>query len=65
MGPQSAGSSPGPVCYDAGGTEPTVTDANVVLGYINPRHLVGGALKLAARQGARGAARADRRGRWE
>ncbi|MBV8913800.1 MAG: hydantoinase/oxoprolinase family protein, partial [Acetobacteraceae bacterium] len=48
VGPQSAGSSPGPVCYDAGGTDPTVTDANVVLGYINPRHLVGGALPLAA-----------------
>ena len=48
VGPQSAGASPGPVCYGAGGTEPTVTDANVVLGYINPRHLVGGALKLDA-----------------
>src|SRR4051794_22485922 len=48
VGPQSAGSSPGPVCYDAGGMDPTITDANVVLGYINPRHLVGGALKLAA-----------------
>src|SRR5438309_4825981 len=48
VGPQSAGSSPGPVCYDAGGTDPTITDANVVLGYINPRHLVGGALKLAS-----------------
>ncbi len=47
-GPQSAGASPGPVCYDAGGTEPTVTDANVVLGYINPHHLVGGALMLRA-----------------
>lgn len=48
VGPQSAGSSPGPVCYDAGGTDPTVTDANIILGYINPRHLVGGALKLNA-----------------
>jgi N-methylhydantoinase A len=47
-GPQSAGASPGPACYDTGGTEPTVTDANVVLGYINPHHLVGGALKLNA-----------------
>jgi N-methylhydantoinase A len=45
-GPQSAGASPGPVCYDAGGEEPTITDANVLLGYINPGHLVGGALKL-------------------
>jgi N-methylhydantoinase A len=48
VGPQSAGASPGPVCYDAGGTDPTVTDANVVLGYINPAHLVGGALALRA-----------------
>ena len=46
VGPQSAGAFPGPVCYDQGGTEPTVTDANVVLGYINPTHLVGGALTL-------------------
>ena len=48
IGPESAGAKPGPVCYDAGGTVPTVTDANVVLGYINPDHLVGGALKLNA-----------------
>jgi N-methylhydantoinase A len=48
VGPQSAGASPGPVCYDQGGTVPTITDANVVLGYINPRYLVGGALALNA-----------------
>src|SRR3954467_10415082 len=48
IGPESAGAQPGPVCYDMGGTTPTVTDANVVLGYINPRHLVGGAVKLNA-----------------
>src|SRR5438105_9999110 len=47
-GPESAGASPGPVCYDMGGTIPTITDANVLLGYINPAHLVGGALKLNA-----------------
>ena len=47
-GPESAGASPGPVCYDQGGTVPTITDANVLLGYINPAHLVGGALKLNA-----------------
>jgi N-methylhydantoinase A len=46
IGPHSAGASPGPVCYDRGGTLPTLTDANVVLGYINPDHLVGGALRL-------------------
>jgi N-methylhydantoinase A len=48
IGPHSAGAFPGPVCYGLGGLEPTVTDANVVLGYINPTHLVGGALKLDA-----------------
>ncbi len=48
VGPESAGAEPGPICYDQGGTEPTVTDANVILGYINPAHLVGGALKLNA-----------------
>src|SRR5437764_4250092 len=48
VGPLSAGASPGPVCYDQGGAEPTVTDANIVLGYINPAHLVGGALPLNA-----------------
>lgn len=48
IGPESAGALPGPVCYDKGGSVPTVTDANVLLGYINPTHLVGGALKLNA-----------------
>jgi N-methylhydantoinase A len=46
VGPHSAGAAPGPVCYDQGGTEPTVTDANLVLGYLNPGHLVGGAVTL-------------------
>ncbi len=48
VGPSSAGAVPGPVCYDIGGTEPTVTDANVVLGYLNSEYLVGGALKINA-----------------
>mgnify|MGYP001298869431 CR=1 FL=1 len=48
IGPHSAGAVPGPVCYGQGGTEPTVTDANVVLGYLNPGHLVGGAVTLDA-----------------
>ena len=48
IGPESAGASPGPVCYGKGGTVPTVTDASVLLGYINPQHLVGGALTLNA-----------------
>jgi N-methylhydantoinase A len=48
IGPESAGAQPGPVCYDAGGTTPTVTDANVLLGYLNSHYLVGGAVKLNA-----------------
>ncbi|HJU16407.1 MAG TPA: hydantoinase/oxoprolinase family protein [Stellaceae bacterium] len=48
VGPESAGAAPGPVCYGRGGTRPTVTDANLVLGYLNPAHLVGGALPLDA-----------------
>jgi N-methylhydantoinase A len=50
IGPESAGAVPGPVCYDTGGSVPTVTDANVLLGYINPVHLVGGAVKLCAQK---------------
>ncbi|MEM7408550.1 MAG: hydantoinase/oxoprolinase family protein [Pseudomonadota bacterium] len=48
IGPRSTGAHPGPVCYDMGGTEPTVTDANVVLGYLNQEHLVGGELPIDA-----------------
>ncbi len=48
IGPHSAGAEPGPVCYDMGGTKPTVTDASVVLGYLNPAHLVGGELAIDA-----------------
>lgn len=46
MGPQSAGSEPGPACYGQGGDKPTTTDANLVLGYLNPEGLVGGRLPL-------------------
>jgi N-methylhydantoinase A len=46
VGPRSAGALPGPLCYDLGGAEPTVTDANVILGYLNPAVLAGGAVKL-------------------
>ncbi len=48
IGPQSAGADPGPACYGQGGTEPTVSDANIVLGYLNPDGLVGGRLPLDA-----------------
>lgn len=46
VGPKSAGAMPGPACYDHGGTYPTVTDANVLLGYVNPTALCGGELPL-------------------
>lgn len=46
VGPQSAGAMPGPVCYNLGGTQPTVTDADVVLGYIDPDFYYGGRMKL-------------------
>jgi N-methylhydantoinase A len=46
VGPQSAGAEPGPACYGAGGNEPTVTDANAVLGRINPSFLLGGEMPL-------------------
>jgi len=46
VGPRSAGAMPGPVCYDLGGTEPTVTDADVVLGYIDPEFYYGGKMLL-------------------
>jgi N-methylhydantoinase A len=46
VGPKSAGANPGPTCYDRGGTEATVTDANLVLGYINPDYFLGGSMSL-------------------
>ncbi|HEX4325785.1 MAG TPA: hydantoinase/oxoprolinase family protein [Burkholderiales bacterium] len=46
VGPQSAGASPGPVCYGLGGTEPTVTDANLVLGRLDPKRFLGGEMLL-------------------
>ena len=54
VGPRSAGADPGPVCYGNGNTEPTVTDANVVLQTLNPTHLLGG--RMAVRQDLAGAA---------
>jgi N-methylhydantoinase A len=53
IGPESAGADPGPLCYDQGGTRPTVTDASVILGYINPDYLVGGDLPLNAARSRR------------
>ena len=48
VGPESAGAAPGPACYGAGNDEPTVTDANVVLGYLNPEALAGGSVPIRA-----------------
>ena len=48
VGPQSAGADPGPACYNRGGTEPTITDANLILGYLNPSNFLGGKFSLAA-----------------
>ncbi|MFC9358347.1 hydantoinase/oxoprolinase family protein [Rhodococcus sp. NPDC057014] len=48
VGPKSAGAVPGPACYGRGGTQPTVTDALVVLGYISPEHFLGGGFHLDA-----------------
>jgi N-methylhydantoinase A len=56
MGPQSAGADPGPIAYGLGGTEPTCTDANLVLGYLDPDYFLGGRMRLdveAAREGIR------------
>src|SRR5258708_11383177 len=46
VGPESAGAEPGPVCYGHGGTEPTVTDADLVLGYLDPDYFLGGQLRI-------------------
>ncbi|MBT4486315.1 MAG: hydantoinase/oxoprolinase family protein, partial [Rhodospirillaceae bacterium] len=48
VGPQSAGAEPGPVCYDAGGTRPTVTDCNLALGYLDSEALLAGRLAIRA-----------------
>ncbi len=53
VGPESAGAVPGPVCYDQGGVTATVTDANVVLGFLNPDFLVAGELRLDRDKAAR------------
>ena len=54
VGPQSAGAEPGPICYRGGGTEPTITDANVVLGRLDPHNFLGGTMVLDADGAKRG-----------
>jgi N-methylhydantoinase A len=53
VGPSSAGADPGPACYGLGGTEPTVTDADTVLGYLNPRNFLGGRMELVVDEAER------------
>src|SRR5690606_13976611 len=57
VGPESAGADPGPICYGRGGTRPTVTDANLTLGYIDPDWFNGGAMRLDAQAAAAGIAK--------
>jgi len=54
VGPESAGAEPGPICYGRGGAEPTVTDADLLLGYLDPDYFLGGAMKLDAVAARRG-----------
>jgi N-methylhydantoinase A/oxoprolinase/acetone carboxylase beta subunit len=56
VGPESAGAQPGPLCYGFGGTRPTVTDADLVLGYLDPDYFLGGAMRLDAAAARRGIA---------
>jgi N-methylhydantoinase A len=56
VGPQSAGADPGPICYRGGGEDPTITDANVVLGRLDPHNFLGGTMVLDAEGAARGVA---------
>ena len=61
VGPRSAGAVPGPVCYGRGGAEPTVTDANLVLGRLDPEHALGGSIALDAAAARRSIERLGRR----
>lgn len=54
VGPESAGAEPGPICYGRGGTEPTVTDADLLLGYLDADYFLGGAMKLDVEAAKRG-----------
>ena len=58
VGPHSAGADPGPICYGKGGTEPTITDANLVLGRLDPEFFLGGEMGLSAAAAREGIARA-------
>ena len=53
VGPESAGADPGPVCYGKGGTAPTVTDADLILGYLDADYFAGGSIRLDKTAAAR------------
>ena len=57
VGPESAGADPGPACYGKGGADPTVTDAWLALGYLNPHHFLGGRMQLDAQASSEALAR--------
>ena len=61
VGPQSAGADPGPLCYGRGGTQVTVTDANLTLGRLNPKYFLGGKMQLDSEQAEEGLAELGRR----
>ena len=52
LGPESAGADPGPICFDRGGTEPTIADCDAILGRLNPHYFLGGKVEAAGREGA-------------
>ncbi len=64
VGPESAGAEPGPVCYGRGGTQPTVTDADLVLGYLDPRLFSWWSTQDRSRGGPAGNSNTDRRSTW-
>ena len=57
VGPESSGADPGPVCYAQGGAEPTVTDADLILGYLDPDYFLGGKMQLNTKQARRALSR--------
>ncbi len=61
VGPESAGADPGPACYGQGGKDPTITDANVILGRLNPRALLGGYMPIDVKAAQKAMARVARR----
>ena len=65
VGPRSAGSIPGPACYDLGGEEPTVSDADLVLGYLNPDYFNGGKMRLNREKAVKAISKISRAQGWD